>query len=185
MDEEGKPLTAFTIGPLGFYECERMPFGLTNTHTTFPRLMETSLREHNLHWCIIYLDDIVFFSKDLACHPERLEAMFQKLEEAGLKFKPSKCELFWWQIAYLGHVISAQGVATDESKIEAIKKWSIPQNVMEVWSFLGFMGYYHQFIPKFMQVAQPLHELTLGENVGKKKAAIQWDSRCQQAFDDL
>ena len=99
--------------------------------------------------------------------------MFWKLEEAGLKLKPLKCELFLWQIAYLGHMISAQGIATDEGKIEAIKKWPIPKNIMEVQSFLGFMGYYRQSIPKFVQVAQPLHELTSGENAGKKKAAIQ------------
>ena len=123
MDEEGKPLTAFIVGLLGFYECKRMPFGLTNAPATFQRLMETCLGNLNLHWCIIYLDDIVIFSKDLASHLERLKAVFQKLEEAGLKLKPSKCELFQRQLAYLGHVISAKGVATDESKIEAIKNW--------------------------------------------------------------
>ena len=132
LDEKSKPLTAFTVGPLGFYECERMPFRLTNTPATFWRLMETCLGDLNLHWCIIFLDDIVIFSKDPASHLERLEAVFWKLEEPGLKLKPSECELFQWQIAYLGHVISAQGVATDEGKIEAIKKWPIPKNVMEV-----------------------------------------------------
>ena len=165
MHKESKLLTAFTTGPLGFYECIRIPFRLTNAPATFQRLMETCLGDLNLHWCIIYLDDIVIFSKDLASHLERLEAVFRKLGEAGLKLKPSKCELFWWQIAYLGHVISAQGIVTDEGKIEAIKKWPILKNITEVQSFLGFMGYYHQFIPNFVQVAQPLHELTSGENV--------------------
>ena len=154
--------TAFTVGLLGFYECERMPFGLKNAPATFQRLMETSLGDLNLHWCIIYLDDIVIFSKDLASNLKRLKAVFWKLEEAGLKLKPSKCELFQQQLAYPGHVISAQEVATDEGKIEAIKYWPTPTNVMEVQSFLGFMGYYHRFIPKFMQVMQPLHELTSG-----------------------
>ena len=132
IDEESKPLTVFTLGPLSFYECKRMPFRLTNTSTTFQRLMETCLGDLNLHWCIIYLDDMVIPSKDLASHLERLEAVFQKLEEAGLKIKPSKFELFQGQIAYLGHVISAQGKATDDGKIEAIKKWPIPKNVTEV-----------------------------------------------------
>ena len=185
MDEDSKPLTAFTVGPLGFYEGKRMPFRLTNAPATFQRLMETCLEDLNLHWCIIYLDNIVIFSKDSASHLERLKAAFQKLEEAGLKLKPSKCELFQRQLAYLGHVISAKGVATDESKFEAIKNWPTPTNVTEVWSFLGFTGYYRRFIPKFAQVACPLHELTSGENVGKKKAAIKWDSKCEQAFDDL
>ena len=86
-------MTIFTMGLLGFYECQRMPFGLTNAPATF-QLMETCLGDLNLHWFIIYLDDIVIFSKDLASHLERLEAVFWKLEEARLKLKPSKCELF-------------------------------------------------------------------------------------------
>ena len=94
MDEESKPLTMFTMGPLGFYEHKRMPFGLTNTPATFQRLMETCLRDLNLHWCNIYLDDIAIFSKDPASHLERLEAVFWKLEQARLKLKPSTCELY-------------------------------------------------------------------------------------------
>ena len=90
MDEESKPLMAFTVGPLGFYECKRMPFRLTNAPATFHRLMETCLGDLNLHWCNIYLADIVIFSKDLVSHLERLKAVFWKLEEAGLKLKPSK-----------------------------------------------------------------------------------------------
>ena len=147
MDEESKPLTAFTVGLLGFYECKRMPFGLTNAPATFQRLMETCLGDLNLHWCIIYLDDIVIFSKDLVSCLERLEAVFQKLEEARLKLKPSKCELFQRQLAYLGNVISAKGVATDEGKIEATKNWPAPTNVMEVRSFFRVYGILLQIHP--------------------------------------
>ena len=99
MDEESKPLTTFTVGLLGFYECKWMPFWHTNAPATFQRLMETCLGDLNLHWCIIYLDDIVIFSKNLDSHLERLEAVFLKLEKAGLKLKPSKCELFQQQLA--------------------------------------------------------------------------------------
>ena len=94
--------------------------------------METCLGDLNLHWCIIYLEDIVIFSKDPASHLDRLKAMFQKLKEAGLKLKPSKHELFQQQLAYLGHVISAQGVATDEGKIKAVKNWPTPTSITEV-----------------------------------------------------
>ena len=174
MDEESKPLTAFTVGLLGFYKCKRMPFRLTNTPATFQRLMETCVGDLSLYWYIIYLDDIVIFSKEPTRHHKRLNAVFWKLEKAGCKLKPSKCKLFWWQLTYLGHMISAQGVATDEGKIDSIKNWPTPTNITEVWGFLGFTGYYHQFIPKFMQVAWTLHELTSGENAGKKKSAIQW-----------
>ena len=111
--------------------------------------------------------------------------MLQKLEKAGHKLKPSKCELFQWQLAYLGHVISTKGVATDEGKINAIKNSSTRTNFMEVQSILGFMGQYCPFMPKFMQVACPLHELMSDENLDKKKDSIQWNSKCQQAFDEL
>ena len=132
MDEESKLLVVITVGPLGFYECERMPFWLTDIPATFQKLMETCLGDLNLHWCIIYLDDIVIFSKDPASHLQRLEAVFQKLEKAGLKLKPSKCEQFQRQLAYLGHVISAKGVGTDEGKIEVIRNWPTPTTVTEV-----------------------------------------------------
>ena len=117
--------------------------------------METCLGDLNLHWCIIYLDDIIIFSGDLVIHLKRLEAMFWKLEKAEHKLKPSKCELFQWQIAYLGHLISAQRVATDKGKIDAIKNWPKPTNITEVQSFLGFTGYHCRFIAKFVQVPQP------------------------------
>ena len=185
MDEESKRLTAFTVGPLSFYECERMLFRLTNAPAPFQRLMENCLGDLNFHCSIIYLDDIVIFSKNPASHLKRLEAVFWKLEKAGLKLKSSKCELFQQQIAYLGHMISTQGEATDKGKINAIKNWPTPTNIIEVWSFFGFMVYYHQFIPKFTQVAWPLHELTSGENAGKKNAAIQLNSKCKQAFNEL
>ena len=132
MDEESKPLLAFTVGLLGFYECARMPFRLTNAPVTFQSLMKTCLGDLNLQWCIIYLDDIAIFSKHLARHFERLVAVFWKFEEAKLKLKPSKCELFQWQIAYLGHIVSAQGITTDKGKIEAIKKWLVSTNNTEV-----------------------------------------------------
>ena len=105
MDEESKPLTAFTVGPLGFYECERMPFDLTNAPTTFQCLLESGLGELHLNWCIIYLDDIIVFSKTPKEHLQRLHGVFGKLAQAGLKSKPSKCEFFK---SYLGHIVSAK-----------------------------------------------------------------------------
>ena len=94
MTEDSKPLTAFTVGALGFYECVWMSFGLTNAPATFQQLMETCLGEIHLKWCIIYLDDIIVFSKTPEEHIERLKGVFEKLANAGLKLKPSKCEFF-------------------------------------------------------------------------------------------
>ena len=171
MDEESKPLPAFTEGPLGFYECERMPFRLTNTPATFQRLSETCLGDLNLHWCIIYLDDIVIFSKDLASHLERLEAV---LQETRGTWTPAQA-FQMWAIPMADCLLGACDLCPRSShwwgKIEAMKKWSTPTNITEVQSFLGFMGYYHWFIPKFAQIAWPLQELNLGENAGKKNTA--------------
>ena len=149
LKEEAKPLTAFTMGPYGFWECKRMLFGLTNAPATFERLMECCLGELHLSWCIIYLHNIIMFSWTPEEHLVRLKAVFNKLKEAGLKLKPSKCELFRKQINYLGHVVGHQGVSTDHSKIQAVTEWPRPTTMTEVRSFLSFVSYYRRFIPNF------------------------------------
>ena len=121
MTEVSKPLTAFTVGPLGFYECVQMPFGLTNAPATFQCLMETCLGEIHPKWCIIYIDDIIVFSKTPEEHIERLRGVFEKLSAAGLRLKPSKYEFFKSQVTYLGHIVSKNGIETDPKNIEAIK----------------------------------------------------------------
>ena len=120
LNKESIPLTAFTVGPLGFYECVRMPFGLTNVPATFQRLMESCLGELHLDWCIIYLNDIIIFSKTQDDHITRLEGVFEKLAKAGLKLKSLKCKFFCSSLKYLGHIVSKDGIATDPRKIEAI-----------------------------------------------------------------
>ena len=92
--EEDKEKTAFTVGPLGFYECNRMPFGLCNAPATFQRLMENCLGDLNMQSCLIYLDDIVVYSKTFDEHVERLSLVFDRLIDAGLKLSPAKCSLF-------------------------------------------------------------------------------------------
>ena len=116
LEEEGKPLTAFTMGPLVFWECDRMPFGLPNAPATFQRLMESCLSELHLSWFIIYLDDIIVFSWTPEEHLVRLQTVFDNVKAARLKLKPSKCQLFKKQINYLGHVVGHKGVATDPKK---------------------------------------------------------------------
>ena len=132
MDEMSKQLTAFTVGPLGFYECERMPFGLTNAPATFQRLMESCLGDLHLNWCIICLDDIIVFSKTPKEHIEKLRGVFMKLVAASLKLKPKKCEFFKSKIAYLGHIVSSKGIETDPKKVEDVKNWTIPKTVTDV-----------------------------------------------------
>ena len=178
MEEESKPLTAFTVGPLGFYECERMPFGLTNAPATFQCLMENCLGELHLSWCIIYLDDIIVFSDDPKEHLTRLRGVFAKLAKAGLRLKPSKCKFFKTKITYLGHIVSSKGIEMDPKKVEAVKNWTIPRTVMGVQSFLGFTNDYRRFIRGYAHVAKPLNILVSGENASHKKAPIEWTEEC-------
>ena len=182
MTEDSKPLTAFTVGPLGFYECVWMPFGLTNAPATFQHLMETCLGEMHLKLCIIYLDDIIVFSKIPEEHIERLRGVFKKLAAAGLRLKPSKCKFFKLQVTYLGHIVSKDSIETDPKKLEAIKNWPIPKTVTEVRSFLGFTNYYHKFIPKYAQVARPINQLVSGENANKEKALVDWTNKKSGCF---
>ena len=153
LDEESIPLTAFTVGPLGFYKCVRMPFGLTNAPATFQRLMELCLGELHLDWCIIYFDDIIIFSKDPDDHITRLEGVFEKLAKAGLKLKPSKSEFFRSSLKYLGHIVSKEGIAIDPRKIEAIRNWPCPKTVTDIHSFTGFTNYYRKFIKVYTKIA--------------------------------
>ena len=188
LEEEAKPLTAFTVGPLGFWECEHIPFGLTNAPATFQRLMESCLGELHLNWCIIYLDDIIVFSRTPEEHIHRLRAVFEKLKAAGLKLKPSKCDFFKKEIKYLGHVVSKQGVSSDPDKIKAVTEWPQPTTVTEVRSFLGFVSYYRRFIPNFSKVAKPLNQLLQnleGSPSQKKKFKVQWGPEQQEAFEAL
>ena len=129
IEEESKQYTAFTLGPPGFFECNRMPFGATNAPATFQILMKSCLGDLNLNWCIIYLDDVVVYAPTVKEHLKGLEGVFQKLKSAGLKLKPTKCELFKQSISYLGHVVSEEGVQTDPKKIAAVKEWERPHNV--------------------------------------------------------
>ena len=119
-----------------------MPFGLTNAPATFQWLMQSCLGNLHLHYCIIYLDDVIVFSKTEEEHVFRLRAVFEKLKQARLKLKPSKCEFLRQELTYLGHVVSKGGIQTDLKKVEAIQKWPILTNLTKVRNFLGFTNYY-------------------------------------------
>ena len=189
MAEECKAYTAFTCGPLGFYECDTMPFGATNAPATFQRLMHDCLGDLNMNWCIVYLDDIIIFSDTKEEHIKKLEAVFQKLMAAGLKLKPTKCFFFRDEIEYLGHVVSGKGISTNPKKIEAVTKWPTPKTVYDVRSFLGFVGYYRRFIKNFSKITKPIREVITGlENQSKraaKKTYIEWTDLANAAFDNL
>ena len=185
MAEDSIPYTAFTVGPLEFYECVRMPFGLANAPATFQWLMESCLGDLHLQYCIIYLDDIIVFSKTPDEHVKWLQLVFKKLDQAGLCLKLSKCKFFKKRVEYLGHIISEDGIETNPKKIEAIVKWSQPQTVTQMRSFLGFCNYYRKFIHRYAQIAKPLYKLISGSQAKTKQAKLSWDEKCEQAFKAL
>ena len=185
MEENSIPYTAFTVGPLGFYKCVHMPFGLTNAPARFQHLMESCLGNYHLKYCIIYLDDIIIFSKTPEEHISRLRKVFQKLDEAGLHLKPSKCEFFKDRLEYLGHILSSKGIETNSKKIAAILNWPQPRNITQIRSFLGFCNCYRKFIKGYAQVAKPLYQLLTGENAKKKTNEVEWTEQCKQAFNKL
>ena len=185
LDEDSIPYMAFTVRPLGFYECLCMPFSLTNTPATFQHLMENCLGDLHLNWCIIYFNDIIVYSGTPEEHLERLEAVFQKIGKAGLKLKPSKCEFFKSRITYLGHIVSNEGIVTDPKKLKAIQLWPRPTTVTEVQKFTGLTNYYRKFIHGHAKVARPLHDLVSGKNAKKKNSSIEWTTDCEVAFHKL
>ena len=194
LAEEDKEKTAFQVGGLGFFECNRMPFGLCNAPATFQRLMERCMGDMNLRDCLIYLDDIIIFSRDIDSHLERLDAVFSRLASFNLKINPSKCEFFKTSTTYLGHVISEQGIQADPQKIEAVKNWPVPKTVKDVRKFLGFAGYYRRFVKGFATIARPLSDLLIGHPTKKsgtparkhvKRTPFVWEDRQQTAFEKL
>ncbi|XP_067947099.1 uncharacterized protein [Watersipora subatra] len=115
-------------------------------------------------------------SADFSSHVTRLAEVLERLRQAGLKLKPSKCSLFQTQVKYLGHIVSDTGVATDPEKIQAISEWAAPQDVTQLRSFLGTTGYYHRYVPDYASIAKPLTLLT-SEGVSWK-----WEEDEQEAF---
>lgn len=161
MSEADKEKTAF-ICPLGFFQFERMPQGITGAPATFQRLMEKAIGDINLIQVLVYLDDLVVFGKTLEEHEERLLKVLDRLEECGLKVSIDKCQFCQPQVKFLGHIVSASGVATDPEKVRAVTHWKKPTDLKSLRSFLGFCGYYRRFIENYSAVVHPLTELTKG-----------------------
>ena len=178
IDDQDKEKTAFTT-PNGHFEFNVMPFSLTNAPATFQRLMECTLAGLTGKQCLIYLDDIVIFSKDFTEHMERLTNVFQALQQAGLTLKPSKCHFMQREVKYLGHIVLAAGVQPDLGKIEAVSSYPVPKNAKELRQFLGLTNYYRRFIANYSRITGPLHRLLTKEN------NFQWDQKCQHTFEDL
>ena len=178
MDPQDKAKTAFATRT-GLYEFNVMPFGLSTAPATFERLMEMVMRGIQWKKCLVYLDDVVCIGRTFEDALENIQAVFERLRKAGLKVKPSKCEMLREEVKFLGHIVTRDGIMCDPGKIEAVKNYTIPKNVTDVRSFLGFVGYYRKFIRDFSSIATPLNELLC------KDQKFYWGRRQQEAFDQL
>ena len=185
MDEESKQYTAFTLGSMGLYECESMPFGLCNAPPTFQRLMLNCLGELNLTYCLIHLDDVIIFSRTEEEHLERMHVVFDCLCEHGLKLKPSKCDVFKTEINYLAHLVSKKGVLPSKKNLEAIAECPPLDTYTKVKSFVGLVGHYRHFKKGFANIAAPLYDLTSRENKDKKSEHLDLPPEAHEAFDCL
>ncbi len=188
--EKDRHKTAFST-PFGLYEHLRMPMGVCNGPATFQRLMQTTMSDLIFQIMLVYLDDILVFSKTFPEHLERLRTALTRLQETGLKVKIGKCHFLQSTVTFLGHQVSAEGIATDPNKISAVKQWPVPTTLKALRSFLGFSGYYRRFVPGFSKIAGPLHDLVnqcLNEGPPAKvnqKMIGGWSPECQASFDVL
>jgi hypothetical protein len=172
------PKTAFTTR-YGLFEYLVMSFGLTNAPAHFMYLMNSVFMPELDKFVVVFIDDILIYSKNEEEHAQHLRVVLTRLREHQLYAKFSKCVFWLEEIQFLGHVLSARGIAVDPSKVKDILEWKPPTTVHQVRSFLGLAGYYHRFIPDFSKLVKPITGLL------KNDIKFNWSSKCNEAFEQL
>ncbi|GJT51453.1 putative reverse transcriptase domain-containing protein [Tanacetum coccineum] len=173
--EEDIPKTAFRTR-YGHYEFQVMPFGLTNAPAVFMDLMNRVCKPYLDKFVIVFIDDILIYSKNKQEHEEHLKLILELLKKEELYAKFSKCEFWIPKVQFLGHVIDSEGIHVDPSKIESVKDWASPKSPTEIHQFLGLAGYYRRFIEGFSKIVKPMTKLT------QKKVKFVWGDKQEAAF---
>ncbi len=176
--EEDIPKTAFTTR-YGLFECTVMSFGLTNAPAFFMNLMNKVFMEFLDKFVVVFIDDILIYSKSEEEHEQHLRLVLKKLKEHQLYAKFSKCDFWLSEVKFLGRVITTQRVAVDPSNVESVTKWTPPKTVSQIRSFLELAGYYRRFIENFSKIARPMTQLL------KKDEKFKWSAECNQGFEEL
>jgi hypothetical protein len=175
---EDIPKIAFTTR-YGLFEYLVMSFGLTNAPAHFTYLMNSVFMPELDKFVVVFIDDMLIYSKNEEEHAQHLRIVLTRLREHRLYAKFSKCAFWLEEIRFLGHVLSARGIAVDPSKVKDILEWKPPTTVHQVWSFLGLAGYYRRFIPDFSKLVKPITSLL------KNDTKFNWSSECNEAFEKL
>jgi hypothetical protein len=155
---EDRPKTAFTTR-YGLFEYLVMSFGLMKTSTDFMYLMNSIFMPELDKFVVVFIDDILIYSRSMEEYEEHLGIVLQRLREHQLYAKFHKCEFWIKEVPFLGHVVSPEGITVDPSKVKEVLDWELPMSVFEVHSFLGLADYYRRFIPNFSKIAKPITEL--------------------------
>lgn len=163
----------------GHYHYKVMPFGLTNAPATMQAYMNSVLREHLDKYVVVYMDDILVYSRTLEQHIEHVRMVLKALKKYNLRLKPSKSEFHKQRIEFVGIIVSYNGLEVNPDKVARVTEWKEPTTIKEVQEFLGFVNYYRQFIKGYSKIAVPLTELT------KKTEEFIWSGAAQKAFDEL
>ena len=181
LTESSKAKTAFLTPHMSpnLWEYTCMPFGITGGPATFQRAMDRLLSGMEYKIALAYLDDVIVFGSSRSQVMNRLAQVFNRLRNARLKLKASKCTFFENETLYLGHLVSSEGVKCDPSKIQAVKDWKRPTTSKQAHSFVAFVNYYSRFIKDFFQIAKPLYDLT------KKRKKFEWTDEHENAFQTL
>ena len=170
----------------GHFEYMVMPFGLTNAPATFQGYINQALRGLVDDFCIVYLDDILIFSKTREEHTQHLQHVCQRLREHELYRKPSKCDFYQKEMEFLGFIINAEGVQMDPRRVQTISEWKDhpPKSYYDVQVFLGFCNFYRRFIRSYATLSRPITRLLKGSRQGKKTGnfAPEWKEEQQEAF---
>uniref|UniRef100_A0A2N9G885 RNA-directed DNA polymerase n=1 Tax=Fagus sylvatica TaxID=28930 RepID=A0A2N9G885_FAGSY len=178
VKKDDVPKTAFRTR-YGHYEFLVMPFGLTNAPAIFMDLMNRVFQTYLNQFVVVLIDDILIYSKSLEEHEQHLRVVLQTLRDHKLYAKLKKCEFWLERVAFLGHVISKDGILADPKKVEAIVNWERPKDVKEIRSFLGLAGYYGRFIEGFSKISLPMTRLT------RKGTTFEWTTECEDSFQEL
>jgi hypothetical protein len=156
-----------------------MSFGLTNAPAYFMTMMNKVFMKYLDKFVVVFIDDILIYSKDEKEHEQHLRLIMEKLREHKLYAKFSKCEFWLTKVGFLGHIVSAEGVAVDPNKVASVTEWESPKNTRDIRSFLGLAGYYRRFIENFSKIAKPMTELL------KKDKKFEWTDSCEASFQEL